>query len=118
MDTSLDRTLRVGFYSPDSTLKTLLASALKSDYLVRTDLDRASLKGLLTKASGMDVLVVDFDSNRSSLDEQLAFYAEIADAPVPIVVMTDDMRRSTAMDFLRRGAFDCIRKPPSLIEFK
>ena len=32
--------------------------------------------------------------------------------------MTDDLRRSTAMEFLQRGAFDCIRKPPSLVEFK
>jgi DNA-binding NtrC family response regulator len=32
--------------------------------------------------------------------------------------MTDDLRRSTAMEFLRRGAFDCIRKPPSLIDFR
>jgi DNA-binding NtrC family response regulator len=118
METPLDRMLRIGIYSPDSTVKTLLASALKADYRVRTNLNRAALNELLTHDSEIDVLVVDFDSNRSSLDEQLAFYAEIADGPVPIVVMTDDMRRSTAMEFLRRGAFDCIRKPPSLIEFR
>jgi DNA-binding NtrC family response regulator len=118
METPLARMLRVGIYSPDITVKTLLASALKADYVVRTDLTRAALNELLGHRSEIDVLVVDFDSNRSSLDEQLTFYAEIGDAPVPIVVMTDDMRRSTAMEFLRRGAFDCIRKPPSLIEFK
>ena len=118
MDTSLGRTIRIGIYSPDSTIKKLLASALKADYLVQTDLNRAALNGILTQQPDLDVLVIDFDSNRSLLDEQLAFYAEIADSPVPIVVMTDDMRRSTAMEFLRRGAFDCIRKPPSLIEFK
>src|SRR5690348_6208541 len=32
--------------------------------------------------------------------------------------MTDDLRRSTATEFLQRGADDCIRKPPSLVEFK
>ena len=32
--------------------------------------------------------------------------------------MTDDLRQSTATEFLVRGAFDSIRKPPSLLEFK
>jgi len=118
METALGQTLRIGIYSPDTTVKALLASALKSDYLVRTDLTRATLNELLRSRGEIDVLVVDFDSNRLSRDEQFALYAEVADAPVPIVVMTDDMRRSTATEFLRRGAFDCIRKPPSLIEFK
>jgi DNA-binding NtrC family response regulator len=118
METALGQMLRIGIYSPDTTVKALLASALKSDYLVRTDLTRATLNELRRSRGEIDVLVVDFDSNRLSRDEQFALYAEVADAPVPIVVMTDDIRRSTATEFLRRGAFDCIRKPPSLIEFK
>jgi DNA-binding NtrC family response regulator len=65
-----------------------------------------------------DVIVLDFDSNYWSLPEQLAFYDELSDSPIPIVVMTDDLRRSAAIEFLQRGAFDCIRKPPSLVEFK
>jgi DNA-binding NtrC family response regulator len=109
---------QIAIYSPDATVKSLLASALRADYIVRTDLDRRGLNALLKKNSDIDVLVIDFDSNCSSLERQLELYDEIAATPVPMVVMTDDLRRSTAVEFLRRGAFDCIRKPPSLIEFK
>src|SRR5690349_10528132 len=108
--------VRVAIHSADSRLKCLLASALKSEYTVVPDVDLKRLHDSLSPAA--DVLVVDMDSNRLSLEEQLAEYDEIADTPIPIVVMTDDLRRSTAMEFLRRGAFDCIRKPPSLVECK
>ena len=113
-----DAMVRVAIHSPDLQLKRLLTSALKSDYSVLSDFDEHGLRELLRNPSKLDVLVLDFDSNRLTLDGQLALFDEIGDAPVPIVVMTDDLRRSTAVEFLRRGAFDCIRKPPSLIEFK
>src|SRR4051794_11194341 len=101
METSLGRMLRIGIYSPDATVKVLLASVLKADYLVRTDIDRPSLNGLLKRPSDIDVLVLDYDTNCSALDQQLALYEEIAGTSVPIVVMTDDLRRSTAIEFLR-----------------
>jgi len=110
--------VRVAIHSPDLQLKRLLASALKSDYSVLSDFDEDGLRELLRNPSKLDVLVLDFDSNRLTLDAQLALFDEIGNAPVPIIVMADDLRRSTAIEFLRRGAFDCIRKPPSLIEFK
>ena len=110
--------VRLAIYSPDARFKVLLASALKSDYLVRTDVDEQALRSVLKDRASIDVMVLDFDSNCLPLESQLALYDEIGDTPIPIVVMTDDLRRATATEFLRRGAFDCIRKPPSLIEFK
>ena len=110
--------VRVAIHSGDVTLKSLLTSALKSECMVVHDLHDLEPRTILSDASKVDVLVVDLDSNSGSLERQLARYDEISDARVPIVVMTDDVRRSTAVEFLRRGAFDCIRKPPSLIEFK
>jgi DNA-binding NtrC family response regulator len=110
--------VRVAIYSPDLQLKRLLTSALKSEYSVVSDFDEHDLRELLRDRSKIDVLVLDLDSNRLTLDRQLAFCDEIGSTSVPIVVMTDDLRRSTAVEFLRRGAFDCVRKPPSLIEFK
>ncbi len=64
------------------------------------------------------MLLLDFDSNYSSLAEQLAFCDKLSDCPIPIIVITDDLRRSSTTEFLLRGAFDCIRKPPSLLELK
>lgn len=107
--------VRVAIQSPDLKLKSLLNSALKAEYVVLQDLDK---EDILCGSAHIDVLVLDLDSNNSELPQQLAIFEEMREARVPIVVMTDDLRRSTAMEFLRRGAFDCIRKPPSLVEFK
>ncbi len=109
--------IHLALYSPDPKLAALLASALKPDYQVAREAEKEKLLQTVRNEAA-DVLVLDFDSNYSSLEEQLAFCDEIAEASLPLVVMTDDMRRSTATEFLQRGAFDCIRKPPSLIELK
>ena len=95
--------VRVAIYSPDLQLKRLLASALKSDYAVLSDFDEQGLRELLRDRSKLDVVVLDLDSNRLTLDRRLAFYDEMGSTAVPIVVMTDDLRRSTALEFLRFG---------------
>ena len=109
--------IRLMLYSPDIKLQSLLASALKSEYQVVLESRKERLKEA-ARESGADILVLDFDSNYSSLEQQLEFYTQLGESQIPTVVMTDDLRRSTAMEFMRRGAHDCIRKPPSLVEFK
>ena len=109
--------IRLMLYSPDLKLQSLLASALKSEYQVVLESRKERLKEA-ARESGADILVLDFDSNYSSLEQQLEFYTQLGESRIPTVVMTDDLRRSTAMEFMRRGAHDCIRKPPSLVEFK
>src|SRR5690242_1332705 len=110
--------VRLVIHSPDSRLTSLLNSALKSDYTVIPEFDDQRLRRILHERPYPDVLVLDFDSNHSPLEKQLEFYDGLSETLVPIIVMTDDLRRSTAMEFLRRGAFDCIRKPPSLLELR
>jgi len=107
----------VVLYSPDSKLQPLLASALKSEYKVVLESRKERLKDAV-RDSGADILVLDFDSNYSGLEQQLEFYGELGDCHIPTVVMTDDLRRSTATLFMQLGAHDCIRKPPSLVEFR
>jgi DNA-binding NtrC family response regulator len=109
--------IRIALYSPDPKLHQLLASALRPACSVLFESDKDNLKQIAAGGQA-DVLVLDFDSNYSSLAEQLAFYDGIGDSRIPIVVMTDDLRRSTATEFLQRGAYDCIGKPPALLEFK
>ena len=109
--------IRLLLYSPDSKLQSLLASALKSEYEVVLESRKERLKEAV-RESGADILVLDLDSNYSPLEQQLEFFSEIGESCIPSVVMTDDLRRSTATEFIRRGAHDCIRKPPSLGEFK
>lgn len=104
-------------YSEDPKLRPLLTSALRSDYNVIVESDPEEVKHLVNSGRA-DVLILDFDSNFGSLDRQLQFYDELGDCPVPVVVMTDDVRRSTALELLQRGAYDYIRKLPSLVELK
>src|SRR6266545_4369122 len=109
--------IRLVLYSPDSKLQSLLASALRPEYEVVLESKKERLKEAV-KESGADILVLDFDSNYSSLEQQLEFFSQLGEPHIPTVVMTDDLRRSTATEFMQRGAHDCIRKPPSLVEFR
>src|SRR6185369_11527818 len=84
--------VHVALYSPDHRLPAVLASALQPEYGVVWHSSKAQLKHSAT-AGQTDVIVLDFDSNHSSLTEQLAFYDDLSDLPVPIVVMTDDSRQ-------------------------
>jgi len=109
--------IRLALYSHDTKLQPLLASALKPEYTVAVESSQENIKRMVADHEA-DVLILDFDSNYSSLEEQLAFYDEVGDCHIPIVVMSDDVTRSTAIELMQRGAYDYIRKPPSLIELK
>lgn len=107
--------IRIVLYSQDAKLEPLLASALGPQYRLTLVSDREALGQHICQEEA-DILVLDFDSQYASLEEHLAFYDEIRECQVPIIVMTDDVRRSTAMELLQRGAYDTVRKPPSLVE--
>lgn len=108
---------RLVLWSQDSKLVPLLSSALKPTFDLAVESDKERFKQIAAREAA-DVLLVDFDRNYSSFEEHIAFFSEIADSRVPIVVMTDDLRRSTTTEFLLRGAYDCIGKPPSLPELR
>lgn len=104
-------------YTHDSKLPPLLTVALRSQFELSVESAKDEFIRLAI-AGNADVLMLDFDRNYSSLEEQIAFFDEIGDSRIPIVVMTDDLRRSTTTEFLLRGAYDCIGKPPSLPELQ
>src|SRR5256885_510267 len=107
--------VRIVLYSRDYKLQPLLASALAPECSVTLESNRDQLRQ--RAASGqVDVLIVDFDSNYSSIQQNLALVDEIGDIAVPIVAMTDDSSRNIGVELLQRGAFDCVRKPPCLVE--
>src|SRR5437667_9754119 len=108
--------IRLLLYS-DPKLRSVLAATLGSDYSVATECNKEKVKELLATEQ-VDVLILDLDSTQSALAEQLVFLAEIKGSHVPIVVMTDDDRRSTAMQLVGHGVYDYFRKPPSLVELK
>ena len=109
--------IRLVLYSPDNKLQSLLSSALRSEYSVVLESRKERLEETV-RESRADILVLDLDSNYSSLEQQMEFFNHVSEWHIPTVVMTDDFRRSTATQFMQSGAHDCIRKPPSLVEFK
>jgi DNA-binding NtrC family response regulator len=108
--------IRLLLYS-DSKLRDVLAATLGPDYSVVVQSGKDEVK-LLLAGEQVDVLIVDLDSTVSGLAEQLAFLADIKGSRVPIVVMTDDDRRSTAMELVGHGVYDYFRKPPSIVDLK
>ncbi len=90
---------------------------LGSDYRVRVEPDGDRVKPLLG-AGQADVLILDLDSGHDSLEEALAYLSELREYRVPVVVMTDDDKRSTAMELVQHGVYDYFRKPPHLLELK
>jgi DNA-binding NtrC family response regulator len=62
------------------------------------------------------VVVLDLDSGCA--EQQRTFVDDMRSGQVPVVVMTDDDHRETAMELVQLGAYDYFRKPPCLAEMK
>ena len=108
---------RLLLHSTDPKLQPLLASALGAEFCLSVETEAGRF--LKTVADGhFDVVILDCDSNRRSTDKQIELYDGLGGCKAPVIVMTDDTRRSTAIEFLQRGAYDCVRKPPSIMELK
>jgi DNA-binding NtrC family response regulator len=104
-------------YSEDHTARSVLRAALSADYDVIVENREVEVKARLEQHKA-DVLILDFDHGAMSLESLLTFIAEIRELGVPILVMTDDARRSTAIELVEHGVYDYFRKPPHLAELK
>ncbi|MGA2886470.1 MAG: sigma-54 dependent transcriptional regulator [Terracidiphilus sp.] len=109
--------IKIGLYSEDRTLHTLLSSALGKDFEVLLESDEDGMN-LLRAAGDCDVMILDLQSNHDSLQERIGSTQRLIATRVPAVVMADDGLRSTAFEFVRTGAFGYCRKPPSIRDLK
>jgi DNA-binding NtrC family response regulator len=109
--------IRLLIHSKDPRLFPALSASLHPEFEVRVEPDAEKVKELAFSDQA-DVLTLDFDSDYSDLKKHLALYDEIESCKIPIVVMSDDKTRSTALELMHRSAFDWFRKPPSLVELK
>ena len=108
--------IKIVFQTDDVRLRDLLLAALNRDYEVKFEGSRERLIEIASTGEA-DVIVLDCDSNQCSVDQQVEMFEELRGSAAPIIVMTD-LGKSATTAFLQRGAFDCIRRPPSLIELK
>jgi DNA-binding NtrC family response regulator len=109
--------IRLLLYSQDINLDFLLAPTLGSEFSVFLERRMDRIREIISRGQ-CDVLILDLDSGAYPIQQQLGFFDEIRDFGVPVVVMTDDDNRATAMELVQRGVYNYIRKPPALPELK
>ena len=105
--------IKIGLYSEDRALRPLLSSALGKEFLVLQGSDVDAMNHLVS-AKECDVMILDLNSNRDSMQERIEFSRHLIASNVPSVVMADDGLRSTAFELVRNGAFGYCRRPPSI----
>ena len=109
--------IKIGLYSEDRTLHTLLSSALGKDFEVSMEPDEDGMN-LIRAAGDCDVMILDLHSNHNSLQERIGCTQRLIASQVPSVIMADDALRSTAFELVRSGAFGYCRRPPSIRDLK
>ena len=109
--------IKIGLYSEDRALRPLLSSALGKEFLVLQGSDVDAMNHLVS-AKECDVMILDLNSNRDSMQERIEFSRHLIASNVPSVVMADDGLRSTAFELVRNGAFGYCRRPPSIRDLK
>ncbi|HUQ92719.1 MAG TPA: sigma-54 dependent transcriptional regulator [Bryobacteraceae bacterium] len=107
--------IRVLIVSGQTSLQRPLGAILEPEMTISVQADRKSALDLISRDQA-DVVIVDLDTRFAPLVQQLAFLSELRGAGVPVLVLTDDDRRSTALELLEHGVYDQIRKPPSPLE--
>jgi DNA-binding NtrC family response regulator len=109
--------IKIGLYSEDRTLCSLLSSALGKDFQVLLGSDSEEMDDLVS-GKECDVMILDLNSNRDQLRERIESSQRLISSNVPSVVMADDGLRSTAFELVRNGAFGYCRRPPSIRDLK
>lgn len=109
--------VRIALFSQDPKLQQLLSSVLGKEYQITLGPDEKEIHRLFSTRA-CDVVVVDLDSNHSSVQQRIACSERFVAANLSPVVLADDGLRSIALDLVRRGAHSYCRKPPSVVELK
>jgi DNA-binding NtrC family response regulator len=109
--------IKVLVCSSDSRLLPALSAALHPEFEFRVETDIERIQQLVLSEQ-TDVLILDVDSDHADMPRHIALFEEIKSSSVPVVVMSDDATRSTALELMQRSAFDYFRKPPALAELR
>ena len=108
---------RIGLYSEDRTLHSLLSSALGKDFEVQLLPDGDEMDSLVSNAA-CEVMILDLHSHQDSLQTRIECARRLIGSDVPAILMADDSLRSTAFELVRAGAFGYCRRPPSIRDLK
>ena len=109
--------VRIGLYSEDRKLLSILSSALGHEVQVQLEPSEDEVSQMLSDES-WDAVILDLDSNHPSLKQRIASCRRIVGSQVSSIVMADDSLRGTAEELVRLGAYSYCRKPPSVRELR
>jgi DNA-binding NtrC family response regulator len=109
--------VRIGLYSEDRKLLSILSSALGQEFQVQLESSEEEVNQMLADGS-WDAVILDLDSNQTLLKQRIASCKRIVASQVSSVVMADDSLRGTAEELIRLGAYSYCRKPPSVRELR
>jgi DNA-binding NtrC family response regulator len=108
---------RIGLYSEDRTLHSLLSSALGKNFELLLATEGDALESIAA-AGECDAMILDLHSREDSLQTRIDTARRLIAANVPAILMADDSLRSTAFELVRGGAFGYCRRPPSIRDLK
>src|SRR5579859_3709913 len=109
--------IKVGLYSEDRTLHTLLSSALGKEFQLRHELCEEGIKALAALGH-CDVLLLDLHSNLYGLQERIESSRRLIALDIPVVIMADEDIYSKACEFITGDASGYCRRPPSIRDLK
>jgi DNA-binding NtrC family response regulator len=109
--------VRIGLYSEDRKLLSILSSALGHEFQVQLEPSEDGVNQMLSDGS-WDAVILDLDSNQNLLKQRIASCRRIVAAQVSSIVMADDGLRGVAEELVRLGAYSYCRKPPSVRELR
>jgi DNA-binding NtrC family response regulator len=109
--------IKVGLYSEDHSLSLFLSSALRDDFQVVLESDWEEM-GRLVSGGECEVLILDLNSTRDSLDVRIACVKRLLTTGVPSVILADEELARVAEDLVRVGAFGHCRRPLSVPALK
>ena len=92
--------IKVGLYSEDRTLQTLLSSALGKEFAVHQEPDEDGMN-LLCAAGDCDVMILDLQAKQGSLQQRIGSAQRLIASQIPAVIMADDALRATAFEMVR-----------------
>ncbi len=111
--------IKVGLFSEDRTLHTLLSSALGKEFHLLQESDEDALRNMLVNSS-CEVVILDHYCNH---DEDLDRFIEtsrrlVRKVSVPVIVMADEASYARMTEFILHETFGYCRRPPSVRDLK
>lgn len=111
------QSIRVGFYSQDSTLQMLLSSAMSPEFQFFFVSDQIGVNRLLSTDT-CHVMVIDLSGKDSQAEEFLHEIGGLIASGIVCIILADVAMRSAATSLVRQGAYAYCHRPPSMRDLK